>query len=541
MALIECVPNVSVGNNPAVLAALVAQWQAIPGFKILHIDASLAANRTVLTGAGEPSVVLEALFALFKACAELIDMRQHHGIHPRIGACDVCPLIPLEGCSMEEAVNWAHQLGTRIGQELNLAGYYYAAAALRPERQRLADLRRGEYESLATRQGGPAWQPDFGPAEFNPRFGLAAIGARPPLVAYNIHLNTPNTLLAKEIAGLIRTSGRHAMAEQQNGGDGESQQGGKFSHLQAIGWWANDLGTAQVSTNVLDYEQNSLADIYQEVQRLALAQGAQVTGSEIVGLVPRAALVQSGQAFLKAQHAYPVAAPQDLLNLAVESLGLRAKNRWQGRKILEDALAMPLNAAEINQLIYASSSSSSSYDYIRTTQTSVKIGLTGLAPARSELAAVFKSGEAAVQILLQLCQQAFQAYQDEDPHERPPETSLIEYGEKLLAWQQWMQTTFLETRPTAIVAQGMSFLDQAQEMMDIIEGLLVLALDGQKAFLGQSLYLLAAAIEGAALVILAKIQTMTDKAFQENIGRELDVILDNFRQRFYPAVQNVQS
>lgn len=525
MALVECVPNVSVGDDPARLAALVARCQAVDGFKILHIDPSPAANRTVLTGAGEPAVVLDALFALIKACAELIDMRQHHGIHPRIGACDVCPLVPLEGCSLEDAVHWAHQLGERVGRELNLAGYYYAAAALRPERQRLADVRRGEYESLAAREGDQHWQPDFGPTQFNPRFGLMAIGARPPLVAYNIHLNTPDTRLAKEIAGMIRTSGRVAMQEAPAGQENGFQLAGKFKDLQAIGWWAADLKTAQVSTNVLDYTQTSLAAVYQEVQRLAAAHGAQVTGSEIVGLVPREALRQSGQVFLQAQQAYPVAAPEDLVDLAVQSLGLAAKNRWQGRKILEDALATPLNAAEIDQFIAAATP----------LPRWPEVNLTG------DLAALFKSGDLAAQKLLELCRQAYQAYQNLDPHERPPETSLLEYGEKLLAWQQWMATTFLETKSTAVVAQGMSFLDQAQEMMDIIEGLLVLELEGQGAAIGQSLYLLAAAMEGTALVIVAQTQALADKAFRENIDRELDVILDNFRKRFYPAVQNVQA
>jgi len=275
MKLVECVPNFSEGRDRSVIESIAQAVRSVDGVSLMHVDPGAGANRTVYTLAGEPEAVLGAAYSAIKAASELIDMRNHTGVHPRMGACDVCPFVPLSGTTMDECVELAGRLGQRVGSELSIPVYLYGAAARDGSRRSLADIRRGGYESLENRMKLPEWAPDFGPAEFNSRSGATAVGARGILVAFNVNLDTPDAAVAERIAREIRTSGRG---------------GRRFESLQAKGWFIPEYGRAQVTTNVLDVEAAPLRAVFDACRELAGGFGARVTGSEIVGMVPRRAL-----------------------------------------------------------------------------------------------------------------------------------------------------------------------------------------------------------------------------------------------------------
>ncbi len=291
--LLECVPNFSEGRDAALLAALAEAIQSVAGVRLLHRDVGAGANRTVFTFAGPADATCEAAFRAMRVAAERIDMRRHTGTHPRLGGTDVCPLVPLGDAPLAVAAEYARQLGERAGRELEIPVYLYQAAATRPERRNLANIRRGEYEGLADKLTSPDWQPDYGPAEFQPRLGATIIGARPFLIAWNIDLNTQDTAIARHIAGRLRTSG---YLEKSAGGK-TVRRPGKFRGLKGIGWYLIEYGRCQVSLNVTDFRQAPLAMVYEAAQRIAEEMGVKVIGSELIGLVPEAAILAAGRHF----------------------------------------------------------------------------------------------------------------------------------------------------------------------------------------------------------------------------------------------------
>jgi glutamate formiminotransferase / formiminotetrahydrofolate cyclodeaminase len=308
--MLECIPNFSEGRNPVVIQAIAAAIEQVPGVRLLHTDAGAAANRTVFTFIGPPEAVVEAAFLSIAAAATHIDMRQQHGEHPRIGATDVCPLVPLADTTLEAAVQWANRLAERIGCELKIPVYLYEAAATRPERKNLATIRSGQYEGLAAKMQDPAWQPDYGPNTFNAKSGATVIGARPFLVAWNINLRTSDTKIAQSIAARLRESGYRKQ-------DGTRVQG-LFPHLKAIGWYMEEYGCAQVSTNVTNIDTINLGAVYATCRQLAQEAGTDVAGSELIGLIPLPALLQAGRYF----EADASAREEALIRAAVEGLGL---------------------------------------------------------------------------------------------------------------------------------------------------------------------------------------------------------------------------
>jgi glutamate formiminotransferase / formiminotetrahydrofolate cyclodeaminase len=322
--MIECVPNFST-SDPVVIDRIAAAIDTVgDGVRLLHIDPGKAANRTVFTFAGRPEAVTEAAFCAIAAAAANIDMRQHRGEHPRIGATDVCPLVPVSGLSLEQVAAYARQLGRRVGEELGIPVYLYEAAASRPERRNLATIRAGEYEGLEAKMQRPDWKPDFGPTVFQPRSGATVIGARPFLIAWNVNLATADPAVAGQIARRVRAIG-----------DGKGTPG-LFQGLKAIGWYIAEYGCAQVSMNVTDYHTAPLHEVMEACRRLAPEHGTTVTGSELIGLIPLAALLPAG-------HYYVAAAPADeaaLVQAAVEGLGLsHLKAFLPATKILDYQLA----------------------------------------------------------------------------------------------------------------------------------------------------------------------------------------------------------
>ncbi len=319
--IIECVPNISEGRDRAKIDAIAAVVETVEGVRLLDVDPGKATNRTVITLVGEPEQVCEAAFLLVKKAQELIDMRNHTGEHPRFGATDVCPLVPISGITMEELVPYAKKLGERIGKELGIPVYNYEYAASEEKRRNLANNRAGEYEGLKKKLVDPEWKPDFGPAEFNAsvaRSGAIAVGARKLLVAYNVNLNTTSTRRANAIAFDIREAGRKV--KQADGS--EKQVPGKLKSVKGIGWFIEEYGIAQLSLNLTDLDVAPMHVAFDEACKSALARGIRVTGSELVGLVPKQALLDAADFFLHRQERSLGISEREKIKLAVKSLGL---------------------------------------------------------------------------------------------------------------------------------------------------------------------------------------------------------------------------
>ena len=328
-ALIECVPNFSEGRDPEVIRRIAARLESVDGAKLLHVDPGKATNRTVMTLAGSPAAVVEAAFRGIAEASELIDMRRHTGEHPRMGATDVCPLVPIAGITMKETADLARALAERVGRELRIPVYAYEAAQPDPLRKNLAVIRAGEYEGLEHKMKDPAWTPDFGPTAFNPKSGATVIGARDFLVAFNVNLNTTSTRRANAIAFDVREAGRPKREGHPLTGklvtDAAGQPvmvPGTLKTVKAIGWFIPEYGVAQVSMNLTDIKATPLHVAFDEVCRAAEARGVRVTGSELVGLVPLGALLDAGRHYLRKQQRSVGVSEAELIKIAVRSLGL---------------------------------------------------------------------------------------------------------------------------------------------------------------------------------------------------------------------------
>ncbi len=326
--ILECVPNFSEGRNTEAIHQIVAAISSVDGVKLLHVDSGKAANRTVVTFAGEPNAVIEAAFQGAKKATEVIDMAKQTGEHPRFGALDVCPLVPVSGVNMDETIEYARKLGKRVGEELGIHVYSYGYAAFTKERQDLAYCRSGEYEGLKAKLAKPEGKPDFGPEEFNARSGASAVGARDFLVAYNVNLNTGSTQVAKAIASEVREKGKIKRENNDPNGNIIKDAKGNPVHtpglkaVKAIGWYIREFGFAQVSMNLTNINITPLHVAFDEVCRKAEEHGIKVTGSEIIGLVPLKSMLEAGSYFLKKQNLPANVSDAERIAVAIKSLGL---------------------------------------------------------------------------------------------------------------------------------------------------------------------------------------------------------------------------
>jgi glutamate formiminotransferase/formiminotetrahydrofolate cyclodeaminase len=327
--LIECVPNFSEGKDLLVIKQITDEIIKVEGIKLLDVDPGKATNRTVVTFVGPPEQVVEAAFRAIKKAAEVIDMRKHKGEHPRMGATDVCPLVPVSGVSMDEVVEYAHKLAKKVGNELNIPVYCYEYAAFNEQRRNLANCRSGEYEGLPQKLKKAEWKPDFGPAVFNAVAGATAIGARDFLVAYNINLNTTSVRRANAIAFDIREKGR--LKREGNPITGKivkDEKGnpisipGTLKACKAIGWYIEEYGIAQISINLTNISITPVHIAFEEVCKKANERGLRVTGSELVGLIPLKAMLDAGKYFLKKQKRSLGVTESEIIKIAVKSLGL---------------------------------------------------------------------------------------------------------------------------------------------------------------------------------------------------------------------------
>jgi len=329
--LIECVPNISEGRDLAKINEIAKQVETVEGVKLLDVDPGKATNRTVITFVGEPEQVIEAAYRLINKAKELIDMRSHSGEHPRFGATDVCPLVPIANITMEETAEYARKLGKKVGEELHIPVYFYENAATEEKRRNLANVRAGEYEGLADKLTNPEWQPDFGPAEFNDEVaqsGAVAISARDFLVAYNINLNPTSPRRANAIAFDIREAGRIKRTGNPITGKKVLDENGKpvripgkFKGVKGIGWFIEEYGIAQVSYNITDIKAAPVHLVFDESVKAADKRGVRVTGSEIIGLVPKQVMLDAADYFLRKQNRSLGISEKEKIKIAVKSLG----------------------------------------------------------------------------------------------------------------------------------------------------------------------------------------------------------------------------
>ncbi len=327
--IIECVPNFSEGRRPEIIKQITDAIEAVPGVRLLNVDPGKATNRTVVTLVGSPAAVVEAAFCAIRVAGEVIDMRQHKGEHPRMGATDVCPLIPVAGITMQETAVWAQRLAERVGRELDLPVYLYEAAQPDKTRSNLSVIRAGEYEGFFKKILLPEWKPDYGPAEFDARRGGTVIGARDFLVAYNVNLNTTSTRRANAIAFDIREAGRvlregdPITGKAVIGADGKPVQvPGTLKAVKAIGWYIEEYGIAQISINLTNLGVTPVHVAFDEVCRAAGERGIRVTGSELVGLIPLQAMLDAGRYFLAKQQRSAGVSEKELIRIAILSMGL---------------------------------------------------------------------------------------------------------------------------------------------------------------------------------------------------------------------------
>lgn len=327
--ILECVPNFSEGNDMKIIEQITGEIESVEGVKLLNVDPGKATNRTVVTFVGSPSQVVDAAFLAVKKASELIDMSKHKGEHPRFGATDVCPLVPVAGVTMEETVEYARKLAKKIGEQLKIPVYCYENAAFKEKRRNLASCRAGEYEGLKEKLKKAEWKPDFGPSEFNKKTGATAVGARDFLVAYNINLNTTSIRRANAIAFDVREKGRvkrkgnpltGEIVKDENGN--QVMIPGSLKSVKGIGWYIEEFGIAQISLNLTNISITPIHIAFDEVCTKAEARGVRVTGSEIVGLVPLKAMLDAGKYFLKKQNRSVGVSDKELLKIAVKSLGL---------------------------------------------------------------------------------------------------------------------------------------------------------------------------------------------------------------------------
>jgi glutamate formiminotransferase/formiminotetrahydrofolate cyclodeaminase len=327
--VIECVPNFSEGRDLEVIRQITAAIESVEGISLLNVDPGASTNRTVVTFAGSPEAAVEAAFRGIQKAAELIDMRKHKGAHPRMGATDVCPFIPVSNVSWEEAITCAHELGKRVGQELKIPVYLYEKAAKDPSRSNLSIIRSGEYEGFFEKIRETAWKPDFGPSVFHEKSGATVIGAREFLVAYNVNLNTKAVRRATSVAFDVRENGRVRTDDGTPRGkpvldaNGEPVRvPGMLKHVKAIGWYVEEYGMAQVSMNLTNIEETSLHAAFDACHEAANKRGLRVTGSEVVGMLPKKCLVEAGKYFLRKQQWSEGASEEELIGLAIRSMGL---------------------------------------------------------------------------------------------------------------------------------------------------------------------------------------------------------------------------
>ena len=547
--LVECVPNISEGRDRDAIEAIAAEIRGVNGVALLDVDPGADTNRTVYTFVGPPDAVAEAAVRMARKAAALIDMSRHQGEHPRLGAIDVCPIVPVSGVTMAECVDIARALGRRLADELQIPIYFYEHAATRDERRSLASIRAGEYEGLPEKLANPTWVPDSGPPVFNPRLGATVVGAREFLIAYNVNLNTRDRRLAHEIALNIREAGRLRRDERGNGvtnPDGTpARVAGRLKATRAIGWYIEEYKQAQVSINLLDFRTTPLHVVFDTVKDEAERMGLRVTGSELVGMTPLQPLVDAGRFYLRMQRKSAGEPESELIDVAVRTLGLGQLAPFDAqKKIVEYAVRTPapLMSLPVADFVDAVSSSTpvpgggsaaalagSLGAALAAMVANLTIGRSGHDDQRLNDMAV--QAQATKQRLTELVGEDARSFNRVMDAMRMPRTTDAERR----ARDQALQAAY---RHAAEVP-----LETARLSLSVLELARVAALEGRvdaASDAGASALLARAAVHGAALNVLINLQTLDDETFVRACRDEVDRLRALARQACDEVVGNVE-
>ncbi len=540
--LVECVPNFSAGRDRAIIDAIAQALAGVSGVKLLDVDPGADTNRTVYTLVGPPDAVAEAAFRGAQKAAEIIDMSAHKGAHPRMGALDVCPFIPVADITMAECADLARRVGRRIGDELQIPVYFYEHAAATEERRSLANIRAGEYEGLAEKLADPLWQPDAGPARFNARSGATVVGAREFLLAYNVNLNTLDRRLANEIALTIREGGRakrDASGQIVRDADGTSVKvPGRLKAVRAIGWYIEQYRQAQVSINLLDFATTPLHVVFETVRDEAGKLGVIVTGSELVGLTPLAPMIEAGRYFLRKQGKSAGVPERELVEIAIRSMGLDQVAPFDpGKKIIEYHFAVPapLMSMTVTRFVDEVSTESpapgggsvaalmgSLGAALAAMVANLTVGKAGYEAAWPELAAVAERGQALKDRLARLVDEDTEAFT------RVMEAMRLPKGTPEQAAERKRAVEAANRAATDVPLQT------ARHCLAAIELAGLAAEKGNRnsaSDAGVAAFAARAGVEGAVLNVLTNLGGITDEAFRQACVDETTALVADARRR----------
>jgi glutamate formiminotransferase/formiminotetrahydrofolate cyclodeaminase len=530
--LVECVPNISEGRDRGVIEAIAAEIRGVNGVTLLDVDPGADTNRTVYTFVGAPDAVSEAAVRMVRKAAALVDMSRHKGEHPRLGAIDVCPIVPVSDITMAECIEIARALGRRFADELQIPIYFYEQAATRDERRSLADIRSGEYEGLQEKLASPAWVPDCGPAAFNARLGATVVGAREFLIAYNVNLNTRDKRLAHEIALNIRENGRLQRDKDGNvvtNPDGTpAKTPGRLKATRALGWYIEEYRQAQVSINLLDFRTTPLHLVFETVKDEAERLGLRVTGSELVGMTPLQPIVDAGRFYLRIQRKSAGAPESELVDVAVRSLGLNQLAPFDPeKKIVEYAVRAPapLMSRPVSRFVDDVSSDTpvpgggSAAALAGSLGAALAAMVANLSVGRKdqddELSEMSVRAQATKQALTTMVDEDARAFNGVMSAMRMPRTTETERA----AREQMLQTAY---RRAAEVP-----LETARLSLTALELARVAASRGRHdaaSDAGTAALLARAAVDGAALNVLINLGALADEAFVRTCRGEIDLL-----------------
>jgi len=552
MRLVECVPNFSEGNDQGMIDTITAAIEATDGAHLLDVDPGKDTNRTVVTFVARYDAVVSAAFNAIETAARLIDMSQHSGAHARMGATDVCPMIPVSGVTMEDCIELAKELGARVGEELGIPVYLYEHAAATPERRNLANIRAGEYEGLAEKITDPVWKPDFGPAEFKPRSGATAIGAREFLIAYNVNLNTRDRKSATDIALSIREAGRakrDADGKIVRDADGKMiKVPGTLEDCKAVGWYIDEYRRAQVSINLTNATITPPAIAFDEVKRQAEERGLRVTGSELVGLIPLDAMLHAGRHYLTLQGKSTGVPEAELIETAIQSLGLNEISPFDPKqKIIEYRVAdeRPLADATVTAFVDETSidspvpgggSVAALMGSLAAALTSMVANLTagkkGYEDVDEEMKTVAVAAQSLKEILLNAVDDDSDAFDQVMAAMRLPRKTDADRGHR---------DNMIEEATRGAVAVPMSVLRNCQELLDPVQAVAERGNANSVSDAGVAALALRAAAAGAMLNVLINLGGLSDKSYVTATGDEASSIRQNIDERCDRVVKLVEA
>jgi len=550
-AIIECVPNFSEGRDKNKLQQIAAVIQATEGVKLLHVDPGKSTNRTVFTFVGAPERVIIAAHAAIIKASEIIDMRQHSGEHPRMGATDVCPLIPISGISLEETAEYAQQLGRMVGSS-GIPVYMYEAAAKSPERTNLAVIRRGEYEGLEKKMQDPKWKPDYGPDTFHASAGATVIGARDFLVAYNVNLNSRSVRRANSVAfdvrerGRIKRDGHEITGDIVRDSDGNPvRQAGELKAVKAIGWYIDEYDQAQISMNLTDLKQTSVHEAFEACRRSASKRGMRVTGSELIGLAPKSVFLQAGRYFLKQQRRSTGVSEGVIIDTAVKSLGLDDLQEFDPKKRIIEYLMMADSDRLIDMSLEALVQETAS-DSMAPGGGSIAaaIGACGasLACMVANLSANKRDWDDRVEEFSQVADkaqehiQAFLQLVDEDTAAFDGIMSAIRMA-KGTDEEKKRRLQAIDQATLYAIQIPMRTLSMALAAMDVVDQMISKGNPSSVSDAGVAALSMQAAGEGAYMNVLINLQDYTDNKASAELKSKADDLLDQLKQRTAAATQ----